>query len=41
MTCLVDGRKGMGVVLTVNFGEVFDTISHIILLEKLAVCGVD
>ncbi|GAB0184011.1 mitochondrial enolase superfamily member 1 [Grus japonensis] len=40
MTCLVDERKAVDVVY-LDFSKAFDTISHGILLEKLAAHGLD
>lgn len=34
--------KGKAVnIVCLDFGNAFDTVSHTILLEKLAVCGLD
>jgi len=40
VTCLVDEGKAVDVVC-LEFGKVFDTVSHSILLEKLAAHGLD
>ncbi|GAB0194769.1 mitochondrial enolase superfamily member 1 [Grus japonensis] len=40
MTCLMHERKAVDVVY-LDFSKAFDTISHIILLEKLAADGLD
>ncbi|KAJ7415596.1 rna-directed dna polymerase from mobile element jockey-like [Pitangus sulphuratus] len=40
VTCLVDKGKAVNVVY-LNFSKVFDTVSHSILLEKLASHGLD
>ena len=40
VTCLVDDRKAVDVVY-LNFRQAFDTVSHSILLEKLAARGLD
>ncbi|GAB0186991.1 mitochondrial enolase superfamily member 1 [Grus japonensis] len=40
VTCLVDEGKAVDVVY-LDFSKVFDTISHIMLLEKLAAHGLD
>ena len=40
MTCLVDEGKAVDVVY-LAFSKVFDTVSHSILLEKLAAHGLD
>ncbi|KAJ7405930.1 RNA-directed DNA polymerase from mobile element jockey-like protein [Willisornis vidua] len=40
MTCLVDEGKTVNVVY-LNSSKIFDTISHGIVLEKLAACGLD
>ena len=39
-SCLLDEGKAMDVVY-LDFSKVFDTISHSILLAKLAACGLD
>ena len=40
MTRLVDGGKNVDVIY-LNFSKVFGTVSHSILLGKLAACGLD
>ncbi|PKU39050.1 rna-directed dna polymerase from mobile element jockey-like [Limosa lapponica baueri] len=40
VTCIVDEEKAMDVGY-LDFIKAFDTISHSILLEKLAACGLD
>ena len=39
MTCLV--YKGKAVVVYLDINEAFDTVSHSVLLGKLAACGLD
>jgi len=38
--CLVDEGKAVGIAC-LDFSKTFDTVSHIILLEKLAAHGLD
>jgi len=40
MTCLVDEGKAVDVVY-LDYSKTFDTVSHSILLEKIAALGLD
>ena len=40
MTCLVDEGKAVDVIYP-DFSKAFDTVSHSVLLEKLAARGLD